>query len=584
MPGMGSYGTETLGGFYPYLFIDLLIILALTWLFFGAGIGLRYLDERQGIANKAAEVVAGKNPRPVPARVFLRRAIGIFWIIDGLLQAQPAMPGGFAKEIVAAGAIGQPHWLANLLNWEVYFWQAHPLDLAVATVFIQVGLGVAILAGADTPLGKAGLWASIAWGLFVWVGGEAMGGILHSGATELMGAPGAVLVYVAAAGLLLAPIGIWQGGQLYRWIRLGIGGLLLFGALLQAIPGEGFWTGSGLSAMFLAMGSVPQPGFFSAPVLAVAHVAQSDPILLNGLFVAAMAVLGVGLVCGRAPKRWTVATLAWLAVSWWIGQDFGALGSRTATDPNLSPLLAVMLVCAWIGTRVEAAPAPALSVRSATSSVRRTAALGGLLAIGVALVPVLLGLPVAAAQSSTIEALNTGGPVSQLQNQSLPDLTLVNQNGRPVDLAQWSDKAVVLTFLDPVCFYQCPIIGEQMAEADHRLGALAKKVEFVAVVANPIYRSLSVVRAFDSQLLLNRLPNWQYLTGSLPQLQRVWGAFSLPIEVPRLQMVDHPTVLYFVKPGGQEVSFAQDSALSGASVITSYASLIDEQLRSIITQ
>ncbi|MFZ0995301.1 MAG: SCO family protein [Candidatus Dormiibacterota bacterium] len=580
---MGSYGTETLGGFYPYIFIDLLIILALTWILFGAQVGLRYLDERQGIANKATSVV-GRVPRAIPARTFLRRAIGIIWIIDGLLQAQPAMPGGFAKHIVAPGALGQPHWLANLLNWEVYFWQAHPLDLAVATVFIQVGLGVAILAGGDTALGKAGLWASIAWGLFVWVGGEAMGGILISGATELMGAPGAVLVYVAAAGLLLAPVRIWETGQVYRGIRIAVGGLLLFGALLQAIPWEGFWTGSGLSAMFLAMASVPQPGVFSGPVLAVAHFAQSDPILLNSLFIAVMAVLGAGLLSGRAPRPWTVATLVWLAVSWWIGQDFGALGSRTATDPNLSPLVAVMLVCAWLGTRAEAAPAKVEAVPSATTSIRRTVALGGLLAIAVAAVPVMLGLPVAAAQSATIEALNTGGPVSQVQNQSLPDLTLVNQNGRLVDLAQWSDKAVVLTFLDPVCFYQCPIIGEQMAAADHHLGALAKKVEFVAVVANPIYRSLSVVRAFDSQLLLNRLPNWQYLTGSLPQLQRVWSAFSLPIEVPRLQMVSHPTVLYFVKPGGQEVGFTQDSALSDASVITSYASLIDEQLRSIISQ
>lgn len=583
MPGMGSYGTETLGGFYPYIFIDLLIIVALTWIFFGAQVGLRFLDERQGIANKASSVV-GKLPRTVPARTFLRRAIGIIWIVDGLLQAQPAMPGGFAKQIVAANAIGQPHWLANLLNWEIYFWQAHPLDLAVGTVFIQVGLGVAILAGGDTVLGKAALWASIAWGLFVWVGGEAMGGILISRATEMMGAPGAVLVYVAAASLLLAPIRIWETGHVYRWIRMGVGGLLLFGAILQAIPWEGFWTGSGLSAMFRAMASVPQPGVFSGPVLAVAHFAQTDPVLLNSLFIGVMAVLGAGLLFGRSPRPWTLATLVWLAISWWIGQDFGALGSRTATDPNLSPLVAVMLVCAWIGTRGETAPAQVEAVHSATNSIRRTAALGGLLAIGVAMVPVMLGLPVAAAQSATIEALNTGGPVSQVQNQSLPDLTLVNQNGRLVDLAQWSDKAVVLTFLDPVCFYQCPIIGEQMAAADHRLGALAKKVEFVAVVANPIYRSLSVIRAFDAQLLLNHLPNWQYLTGSLPQLQRVWSAFSIPIEVPRLQMVGHPTVLYFVKPGGQEVSFAQDSALSDASVITSYASLIDEQLRSIISQ
>ena len=275
----------------------------------------------------------------------------------------------------------------------------------------------------------------------------------------------------------------------------------------------------------------------------------------------------------------------WLAVTWWIGQDFGALGSRTATDPNLSPLLAVVLISAWLPIRANH---PAASREEAAPGrgwgVRKVVALGAFLALGVAAVPVLLGLPVAAAQSATIEALNTGGSLDPVSNQSLPDVTLVNQAGRPVDLRQWSNKAVVLTFLDPVCFYQCPVMAEQLAAADRALGPLAKKVEFVAVVANPIYRSRSVVRAFDSTMLLNHLPNWQYLTGSLPQLERVWSDFSLPIQIPRLQMVDHPTVLYFVKPGGQEVSLAQDSALSQASVITSYASLVDEQLRSIIGQ
>jgi cytochrome oxidase Cu insertion factor (SCO1/SenC/PrrC family) len=580
---MGSYATETIGGFYPYLFIDLLIIVGLVWVCWGVLVGFRYLDERDGR-------VADSRPAPIsrvpviPARLFLRRTIGIIWIADGLLQAQPAMPAGFAKNVVAPLAAGQPHILANLLSWEVYFWQAHPLDLAVATVFIQIGLGVTILAGGDSGIGKFGLWASIAWGLFVWVGGEALGGMLISGTTELMGAPGAVLVYVAAAALLLAPLRIWESGRAYRGIRIGVGAVLLLGALLQAIPREGFWTGRGLSAMFLAMGHIPQPGFLSAPVLAVAHLAQAQPILLNSLFILVMAGLGAGLISGRAPKRWTVAVLAWLAITWWIGQDFGALGSKTATDPNLSPLLAVMLVCAWVGTRSEPAVNRVEVVSGQGTGFRRTVAIGGLLALGVAAVPVLLGLPVATAQSATIEALNTGGGLDPVSNQTLPDLTLLNQAGRLVDLRQWSNKAVVLTFLDPVCYYQCPIMAEQIEAADHRLGALAKDVEFVAVVANPIYRSESEVRAFDSTTLLNRLPNWQYLTGTLPQLERVWSDFSLPIEIPRLQMVDHPTVLYFVKPGGQEVSLAQDTALSQASLITSYASLIDEQLRTIINQ
>ena len=583
MPGMGSYGTETIGGFYPYLFIDLLIIVALAWVCFGAQVGFRFLDEREGIVSQVAGAALAVLSPVIPARLFLRRAIGVIWIADGLLQAQPAMPGGFARTIVAPLAAGQPHWLANLLNWEVYFWQAHPLDLAVATVFIQVGLGVAILAGGDSPLGKAGLWASIAWGLFVWVGGEGLGGILIMGTTELMGSPGAVLVYVAAAGLLLAPVRIWERGRVYRGIRVGVGAVLLFGAVLQAIPAEGFWTGSGLSGMFFAMARVPQPGFLSAPVFAAAHLAQSQPVLLNSLFIAVMALIGAGLVSGRAPRRWTVAALAWLVISWWIGQDFGAVGSRTATDPNLSPLLGVMLLCAWIGTPREPVPARGEKFPAPVGALRRTLALGGLLAIGVVMVPVMLGLPVAARQSATIEALNTGG-LSSMINQSVPDLTLINQDGRTVDLRQWSSKALVITFLDPVCFDECPIMAEQLAAADRQLGPLAKNVEFVAIVANPIYRSVSAVRAFDANLLLNRLPNWQYLTGSLPQLERVWGDFSVPIEVPRLQMIDHPTVLYFVKPGGQEVSLAQDSALSDASVITSYVSLIDEQLRTIISQ
>jgi len=584
MPGMGSYGTETIAGFYPYLFIDLLIILALVWVCWGAQVGFRYLDEREGRVADRSAVAERTAITVIPARVFLRRAIGILWIVDGLLQAQPAMPAGFAKNVVAANASGQPHLLANLLNWEVYFWQAHPLDLAVATVFIQVGLGVAILAGGDSSLGKFALWASIAWGLFVWVGGEGLGGILISGTTQLMGAPGAVLVYVAAAALLLAPVRIWVNGRVVRGIRLGVAAVLLLGALLQAVPWEGFWTGRGLSAMFLAMGHVPQPGFLSAPVLAVAHLARSEPVLLNSVFILVMAGLGAGLILGKSPKRWTIATFVWLAITWWIGQDFGALGSKTATDPNLSPLLVVMLVCAWLGTRSEAVPSREEAAHVRAAGLRRTVALGGLLALGVAAVPVLLGLPVAAAQSATIEAVNTGGGLDPVSNQTLPDLTLVNQSGHLVDLRQWSNKAVVLTFLDPVCFYQCPIMAEQLAAADHELGPLARDVEFVAVVANPIYRSQSVVRSFDSTMLLNRLPNWQYLTGTLTQLERVWGDFSLPIEIPRLQMVDHPTVLYFVRPGGQEVSLTQDTALSQASLITSYASLIDEQIRSILKQ
>ncbi|MGH7610592.1 MAG: SCO family protein [Candidatus Dormibacteria bacterium] len=584
MPGMGSFGSETIAGFYPYLFLEFVAILGLVWLVVGVRLGTGRLNWLGGAA--LGEGVGGIQPGSagLRARRLLRWAIGGLWVLDGLLQAQPAMPGGFAENVLRPASLGTPGWLANLIHWEMYFWQAHPLDLAVATVLAQVGIGVAILAGGDARVGRIGLYCSIAWGLFVWVGGEALGGLLAPGATQMMGAPGAVLVYVAAALLLLAPPRLWTEGQAVTWLRLGTGGVLVFGALLQALPFEGFWSGRGLSAMFLSMAQVPQPRFLSAPVLGMAHLAQSSPVAVNLAFVLIMAALGLGLISGRAPRRWIVAALVWLAFTWWVGQDFGALGSRTATDPNLAPLLAVLLLGHWVGRSPRTVPVPVTRLQAPTVrwlGLRATCAWAGLLALGVGLVPVLLGVPVAAAQSSTIEALNTGGPLSAVNDLSVPDLTLVNQAGHQVDLRQWGDRAEVITFLDPVCFDVCPVIAEQLAAADRELGPLAKHVEFVAVVSNPVYHSLRVVRSFDSDLLLNRLPNWQFLTGSLPQLERVWGAFSIEISLPRLQMVAHPTVLYFVRPGNLEVSLTQDSALSNAGVITSYAALIDQELRSI---
>ena len=582
MPGMGRFGTETIGGFYPYLLIDLVIIVGLVWLAVGIQIAIPHLFSGAAPA-KATEADRTEAP-PVPARVFLRRAIGTIWIVDGLLQAQPAMPGGFVQNVISPIAQGQPGWLANLLHWESYFWQAHPLDLAVSTVLMQVGIGVMILAGGDSILGKVGLWLSVAWGLFVWVGGEAMGGMLISGATEMMGAPGAALVYVAAAGLLLGPLRLWAGGTVGPLIRRGVGAILLLGAIPQAIPWEGFWHARGLSAMFLAMAKVPQPGFLSAPVFWIAHLAETHPVWLNLSFVLVMAALGIALIVGSHPGKWMVAALVWLAFSWWVGQDFGALGSKTATDPNLSPLLAVMLVTAWMAIRPVGSKLKIGVPHRWSLLLRRQVALAGVAAIAVGMVPAMLGLPVAAAQSSTIEALNTGGPLSPISGQRMPDLTLINQSGQTVDLRQWSDRAVVVTALDPVCFDACPIIAEQLAAADDELGALAKHVEFIAIDSNPIYRSLSAVRSFDSELGLEHLSNWQYLTGSLPQLERAWADFDITIELPRLAMVEHPTLLYFVKPGGEEVSLAQDETLSNASLITSYASLIVEQVRAITTQ
>ena len=58
------------------------------------------------------------------------------------------------------------------------------------------------------------------------------------------------------------------------------------------------------------------------------------------------------------------------------------------------------------------------------------------------------------------------------------------------------------------------------------LGAKAKNVTLVAVVNNRVYNSIAYTRAFDNQEGLSALPNWLYLTGSVPQLQQVWKLYA----------------------------------------------------------
>jgi protein SCO1/2 len=108
-----------------------------------------------------------------------------------------------------------------------------------------------------------------------------------------------------------------------------------------------------------------------------------------------------------------------------------------------------------------------------------------------------------------------------------PPFALTDQHGRPVSLQSLRGHAVALTFLDPVCTTDCPLIAQEFRQADQQLSSQRKGVDFVAIVANPIYRSAAFTNAFDREEDLTHLANWYYLTGSLPALQRVWDSYGV---------------------------------------------------------
>ena len=188
-----------------------------------------------------------------------------------------------------------------------------------------------------------------------------------------------------------------------------------------------------------------------------------------------------------------------------------------------------------------------------------------------ALAVILLGVaPMAAAAANRtadpILALAISGNSSSLDLPA-PGFSLTDQDGRTVSLASLRGKVVLMTFLDPVCTTDCPIIAQEFKQAGQMLGAQAKHVELVAVVANPTYRSTAITRAFDRQEGLTTVPNWLYLTGSLSQLGAVWRHYGVTVQdLPAGAMAAHNDLAVVIDPAGhirQEVDADPGPATSG---------------------
>ena len=163
----------------------------------------------------------------------------------------------------------------------------------------------------------------------------------------------------------------------------------------------------------------------------------------------------------------------------------------------------------WPGDRAGAGAwrdrlRPGQLARALGAASPRTVAAAG--ALGVAIIGVV---PMTAASASTTaspiiaEALD--GSSAPL-NFRAPAFQLTNQDGRQVSLASLRGKVVLLTFLDPVCTSDCPLIAQEFRQADQLLAGQQRRVELVAVVANPVYNALGYTQAFDRQEHLTRCP------------------------------------------------------------------------------
>jgi cytochrome oxidase Cu insertion factor (SCO1/SenC/PrrC family) len=529
-PGLNTDDPTLVAAFRSVLLHQTLIVLAIAAVL---ALGYGFLRARRGAASSPSP--AGGAAAEPAARAILRYSFGALWILDGILQAQPQMAGGLPSVVVQPAAAASPRWVQDVVSAGGTIWSFHPVQAAAATVWIQAGLGLWLLVARSGWWSRLGGLASVGWGLVVWVFGESFGGIFAPGLSWLNGAPGAVLLYIAAGSLIALPLRAWNGQRLGRLLLAGTGAFWIGMAVLQAWPGRGFWQGYGgsLTSMVDSMAGLQQPHAQAAVVNAFARFTSTYGFWVNLVAVAALAGLGAAF-CWGSPRVLRIAVpaaVAFCIAVWVLVQDLGMPGGL-GTDPNsMLPWVALLVSghhAVLNANRYAQHPEGSVSRLRLSAGWAAPRSLASLGALGIVLVGVVpMGAVSLNRHADPIIARALAGDAIPV-NRAAPDFHLTSQAGQPVSLASLRGKVTLLTFLDPQCTASCPVTSELVA-ARGMLGPAAGRVELVAIAANPVRYRLADVRALDKRESMNGAPGWLFLTGPLTQLREVWGEYGIVV-------------------------------------------------------
>lgn len=599
--GVSTSNPIVISAFHTSLVHQLLIIFGVAIVLILAWNLVRTIQYRHEMARQTPIVPAAGPAFAEPrARLVLRIAFGVIWTFDGLLQLQSSMPLGLPTGVITPAATGSPGWVQRLVSIGTTIWTNHPVTAATSAVWIQIGIGIALLVAPRGAWSRFAGLATVGWGLIVWGFGEAFGGMFAPGASFLFGLPGAAVFYVIAGVLIALPDSVWRTATLGRWLLRGLGLFLVGMGLLQAWPGRGTWSGQAtahatpgmLTAMESQMAAVPQPSTISSWLRSFTSFDAAHGWGVNLFVVVVLVAVGLCLLSAR-PKLALVGVcvgvVAFLA-DWVLVQDFGFFGG-VGTDPNSMVPLSVVVVASYLAMVRPSGSSPVQAPQSADVPARRRLdawtpifllkVAATLLAIAVVVIgaaPMAIASTNPNADAILTEAIN--GTPNAADIPAFP-FSLVDQHGARVTLASLKGSVVVLTFLDPVCTSDCPLLGQELRAAD---GAFddSTSVRFVAVVANPLYRSLDVVNAYLRDEGLTHVANWLFLTGSVGELEHVWQDYGVQVTVePGGAMVDHSDLVDVIdRTGALRATMTADPGNS-AALHSSFTTLLEAQIRRV---
>jgi cytochrome oxidase Cu insertion factor (SCO1/SenC/PrrC family) len=548
------------------LFKHTLFVTSVLWIAVVASVFLVTLLLSRKIFSFNRPLEVSDEPR---ARTYLRWAFGLIWLIDGILQFQPSMPLGLADNVVRPMSVGTPSWLHSLMIHFINTWNSHPVSLAAGVAWFQVGLGLVIL----VSNGRTGRWVagiSALWAAFIWLIGNGAGGIFVHGATILFGWPGASLFYVVAGvWLFVNPTRFHASFSTFTLRLFAI--LFLVAIVFQSLPAAGFWHGgnsNALTTMTTSMTGVDQPHALAWVVRHSGTIAGQMGGGFNIIVILWLAVCAVALWVSVTTRwNWPAYTAVIGCVVFWIIAEDGAFFGGLATDFNSLIPMAVLIGCA--APRLQS-----LAPRTRRASKEMLDSAGAVVATFASAMIVVSAVAMSWASFAGAETtlfLAQNGPASAADTPAAT-FHLTDQFDKPYSLGEHPGRVTLLTFLDPVCWTDCPLLARQLAVLRSELSQNAN-LDIVAVAANPYHESLADIRHFIAIHGMQDVKNFYFVTGPRAKTSPIWTDYGIGVSAtPSDVMSIHSDFMFIVSPKGQIKWIIPDDPLATVSLTASAVS------------
>lgn len=156
----------------------------------------------------------------------------------------------------------------------------------------------------------------------------------------------------------------------------------------------------------------------------------------------------------------------------------------------------------------------------------------------------------------------TGTPESSRlprPGDAIPDFRLVNQDGKPVSLAKYKGKALLLTFIYtrcPVPEY-CSLMSSNFAGIERELQkdpTLYARTHLLSVSFDPAYDTPAVLRSYGAATTGNydkeSFAHWEFVTAPAEEVKKMAQFFGLTY-VPEKDQIVHSLQTALVAPDGK---------------------------------